>query len=146
MRVVSIPMLHCYRCAYSWYPRTDRVRTCPRCKSIRWDIPMVNTHSGPRTGLGVEEVIGQRRAKLMRLLCKYGAQEVRVFGSVARGMANPKSDVDLLVRFDRPIGLLRRVELIEKVERLLGREVDLTTENGLHWLVRPQALAEAVPL
>ena len=139
-------MLHCFRCAYSWYPRTARVRTCPRCKSIRWDVPRKPFPTPLGTGLGIPEVIGSRRAGLVRLLRRYGARDIRVFGSVGRGSATADSDVDLLVRFQRPLGLLRRAELQEKVESLVARPVDLVSENSLHWLARPRILAEARPL
>ena len=72
--------------------------------------------------------------------------DLRIFGSVARGEAGPDSDVDFLVRFRRPIGLLRRSEFRERAESLLGRRVDLATEASLHWMVRPRVLLEAIPL
>ena len=99
-----------------------------------------------RPGLGVDQVVGGRREALFRLLRTYGARDIRVFGSVARGTATRHSDLDLLVRFHRPIGLLRRIELTERVQALVGREVDLATEDSLFWLSKPQILAEAVPL
>ncbi len=77
---------------------------------------------------------------------EYGAVDIRIFGSVARGTASPRSDIDLLVTFRRPLGLLRRGELKESAEALLGRPVDLATEANLHWMVRPRVLGEAIPL
>jgi hypothetical protein len=71
---------------------------------------------------------------------------VRVFGSVARGEAGPDSDVDFLIdivdwsRFEWGGGLL--VEL----EALLKRDVDLVTEQDVHWLIREQVVHEAVEL
>ncbi|MGI0133042.1 MAG: nucleotidyltransferase family protein [Thermoplasmata archaeon] len=91
-------------------------------------------------------MVGPRRRALKALAEEYGGFDLRVFGSVARGEARPDSDVDLLVRFRSPVGLLRRSELRERVETLLGRKVDLATEANLHWLVRPRVVAEAVPL
>ncbi|MCI4346494.1 MAG: nucleotidyltransferase family protein [Thermoplasmata archaeon] len=89
------------------------------------------------------EVIGPRRAALLALAAEYGATELRVFGSVARRDAQPGSDVDLLVRFRRPIGLLARMEFKERAARLLARPVDVATADSLHWLIRPTVLAEA---
>jgi uncharacterized protein len=80
------------------------------------------------------------------MAAEYGGSDLRVFGSVARGEAGRRSDIDLLIRFRRPIGLLGRIEFRERAERLLGRSVDLATESNLHWMVRPRVLAEAVPL
>lgn len=94
--------------------------------------------------MGIDVVIGEKRARILELAKKFGAREVRVFGSVARREATLASDLDLLVspvrgRFD-PTSL--RMEL----RALLGRKVDLVTEQALHWFVQPQVLAEAVPL
>jgi uncharacterized protein len=65
---------------------------------------------------------------------------------VARSAAGPRSDVDLLVDFQSGASAYDQVELILDLEKLLGRKVDVTTEDALHWLVRPQALFEAVAL
>jgi predicted nucleotidyltransferase len=53
-----------------------------------------------------------------------------VFGSVARGEADLSSDVDLVVDFDRPIGL-RFMELCNYLEESLGRRVDVLTLTGV---------------
>jgi uncharacterized protein len=89
-------------------------------------------------------VIGPKRAAILRLARRYGATNVRVFGSVARRSATRSSDLDILVDparsgFD-PIGLALRLR------KLLGREVDVVSERSLHWFVQPQVIAEAVPL
>jgi predicted nucleotidyltransferase len=146
MQVVEIPVLRCYRCAYAWRPSGPVVRTCPRCKSERWDRPRISHHLGPRNGLGVAEVIGNHRKDLLRIARRYGAREVRVFGSVRRGQATAASDLDLLVRFRRGADLFDQMRLERELSRLLGRDVDVVTEAGLHPLVRPQALFEAIPL
>jgi predicted nucleotidyltransferase len=69
-----------------------------------------------------------------------------VFGAVARGAARERSDLDLLVRFEQPIGLRAKMELKERATCLLGRRVELATAETLHWLIRPYVLDEAVPL
>ncbi|MGI0128672.1 MAG: nucleotidyltransferase family protein [Thermoplasmata archaeon] len=74
------------------------------------------------------------------------AAHPRVFGSVARGAAGRGSDVDILVDFERGASAFDQVGLIDDLENLLGRRVEVTTVDGLHWLVRPQVLLEAVPL
>lgn len=91
-------------------------------------------------------MIGGKRSALLGLAAEYAATDVRVFGSVVRGTARRGSDLDLLVRFRRPIGLLARLEFKERASQLLGRPVDLSTEESLHWLIRPAVLAEAEPL
>ncbi|MFI5417947.1 MAG: nucleotidyltransferase family protein [Candidatus Lutacidiplasmatales archaeon] len=131
-----------------WRFRKSPVRICPRCKTPKWDVPR-SPHSPPSPrsrGLGVSAVVGPHRRALLALAAKFGASDLRVFGSVARGDARPNSDIDMLVRFDQPIGLFGRMEFKDRLEQLLGRKVDLATAGNLHWLIRSQVLAEAVPV
>ena len=141
-------LLGCFRCGYVWRLRKSPVRICPRCKSRYWDQPRVGpVRVGPRRrGLGIAEVLGAQAPALKALAAEYGGFDLRVFGSVARGEATATSDVDLLLRFRRPPGLLARSELRERAGHLLRRTVDLATESNLHWYVRPRVLAEAKPL
>lgn len=101
---------------------------------------------GPATGLGIEQVVGQNRAEVMRRALKYGARHVRVFGSVRRGQAREGSDLDLLVEFDVGRDLFDQIRLERELSNLLGRRVSVVTKAGLHPLVRPQVMFEAVPL
>jgi predicted nucleotidyltransferase len=98
------------------------------------------------TGLGIEQVLDPRRGEIRRLVARHNAGRVRVFGSIARSAANAESDVDLLVEFQPGASGYDQVELIFDLQERLERRVDLTTEGGLHWLVRPQPVIEAVPL
>jgi hypothetical protein len=79
------------------------------------------------------------------LRLRYGVSSIAIFGSVARDEAGPGSDVDLLVEFDRPIGL-RFFELNDHLEELLGCRVDLGTPQSLKPRLRERVLAEAVNL
>lgn len=135
---------HCYRCIYTWRPRSERVRICPRCKSRLWDVPRLRKSGPARPGLGYRELVAPYSAAVHRLARRYGVVNLRVFGSVARGEANRASDVDLLFDSEEPLGLLRREEFRTKLEAILGRQVDLVREEYLKWYVRPRALAEAV--
>jgi predicted nucleotidyltransferase len=124
------------------------VRPCPRCKSKAWDRPeaLPSLVRARRKGVGITEAIGPRRSALLQLAAEYGMTEVRVFGSLPRGTGRPDSDVVLLVRLRRPIGLLARMEFKERATRLLNRSVDLSTLESVHWLVRPRVAAESVVL
>ena len=67
-----------------------------------------------------------------------------VFDSVARDEAGPDSDVDLLVEFERPVGMFRFLAVKEYLEALLGRPVDLATRDALKRQFRDAILSEAV--
>lgn len=85
------------------------------------------------------------RAAVLEAATRRGARRVRVFGSVARGDDTDSSDIDLLVEFEPGRSLLDQVHLIDDLQLLLGRRVDVVAEGGL--LPRDAHIhAEAVPL
>ena len=62
-----------------------------------------------------------------------GVKSLAVFGSVSRGEAGPKSDVDLLVEFDRSVGLFHFIHLRDLLKELLGgTEVDLVVREAIY--------------
>ncbi|MGH7869105.1 MAG: nucleotidyltransferase family protein, partial [Candidatus Dormibacteraceae bacterium] len=79
-----------------------------------------------------------------------GAQNVHVFGSVARGEENPRSDVDFLVKFESGRSLLDMSGLQLELEELLGRQVQVvqipSTISGARQRIAERILSEAVPL
>jgi len=137
-------MAHCYRCGYSWFPRRTRVRICAHCKSPYFDIPKVRVPSYGG-GLGIDDVIGANGPAVLRIARQYGAENVRVFGSVARRRGTDRSDLDLLVD-PIPHRTFRQVDLALRLTRLLGRPVDVVSESGLDWFLQSTVVSEAVPL
>ncbi len=87
-----------------------------------------------------------RREEILAIAARHGARTVRVFGSVVRGEETPASDLDLLVEFEPGRSLLDHIALAQDLKDLLGREVDVVTEGGLHWYIRDRICREAVPL
>lgn len=75
------------------------------------------------------EELRARRDEIWRLAARYGASNVRVFGSVARGEASPESDVDLLVTIEEGVSMFELVGLWLDLQALLGREVSLVTDD-----------------
>ena len=88
----------------------------------------------------------RHRTDVLRLATHYGATDVRVFGSVARGDADETSDIDLLVRMTPGRSVFDIGGLLMDLQDLLGRRVDVVTERGLRPRVREQVLREAVPI
>ena len=88
----------------------------------------------------------KRRDEILEIAARHGARTLRVFGSVARGEETPASDLDLLVEFEPGRSLLDHIALAQDLKDLLGREVDVVTEGGLHWYIRDRICREAVPL
>src|SRR5260370_17683708 len=81
-------------------------------------------------------------AALAELCRRYGVKELSVFGSAARGEMVPESDVDIMVEFEPGVrtGLIQFESLVEALESLVGRRVDLVTRRGLKPWLRPQVL------
>jgi len=67
---------------------------------------------------------------------RYGVKSLAVFGSAAKDRLRKKSDVDILVQFDRPTWA-NYIGLKFYLQDLLGREVDLVTPKGLKPAARP---------
>jgi hypothetical protein len=88
----------------------------------------------------------ERRGQVLALARRYGARNVRIFGSVARGEDLPDSDLDLLVEFEPGRGLLNHAAFVRELEQLIGCRVDVASQNGLKARLRTRVLAEAVPL
>lgn len=86
------------------------------------------------------------RQSIARIASAHGAHNVRVFGSVQRGEANPTSDLDLLVDMSKGRTLFDLVALSDELEEALGVEVDVVTEGSLSPYLRDSILAAAVAL
>lgn len=91
-----------------------------------------------------DQALATLRTDRERLQREYGVKSLALFGSVARDEATAASDLDLLVEFDRPTGLLGLFNLQAHLEELLGCPVDLGTASSLKPRVRQRVLAEVV--
>jgi hypothetical protein len=91
-------------------------------------------------------LVRQKRLAILNLAEKHGVYDVRVFGSVARGEDRPDSDIDLLVKRHPKTSRWFPAGLILDLEKLLGRRVEVVTDNGLNPLLRERVLKEAVLL
>ena len=87
-----------------------------------------------------------KRDEILRICTKYGARNVRVFGSVARGDADEQSDVDFLVELEPGRTLFDLGGLQYDLDQLLECRVDVVTERGLKPRIRERVLQETVPL
>jgi len=91
-------------------------------------------------------LLSQNRKQILDIAARYGAYDVRIFGSVARGEADMDSDIDILVKLEAGRSLMDLGGLLFDLRNLLGMEVDVVTENGLRPRIREQVIREAVPL
>ncbi len=73
-----------------------------------------------------------------------GVKSIAIFGSTARNEAREDSDVDVLVEFSGDVGLFEFLDLQARLEAIVGRKVDLVTDDALKSQMRPRILKEAV--
>lgn len=85
-------------------------------------------------------IISAHKAELLQR----GVKDIAVFGSVSRGDSDQFSDVDILVEFNRPVGLFEFVRLKLSLEEWIGCQVDLATPDALHPALRERILKEAI--
>jgi predicted nucleotidyltransferase len=94
----------------------------------------------------LEALLKAKRDEILQVCAKYGARNVRVFGSVARGEADEQSDIDLLVELEPGRTLFDLGGLQYDLEQLLECRVDVVTERSLKPRIRERVLREAVPI
>ncbi|MGH3444308.1 MAG: nucleotidyltransferase family protein, partial [Nocardioidaceae bacterium] len=86
------------------------------------------------------------RREIRKVLRRFGAADVRVFGSVARGTDGPGSDLDIMATFPKTFSLLGLMEVEEQLEALLGVRVDVVFDNPRRSAAMRTAKREAVVL
>jgi predicted nucleotidyltransferase len=75
----------------------------------------------------IKDKLNQEKERLYKL---YHIKYLAIYGSVSRGDNSLSSDIDILVAFQRPVGI-EFINLAEDLEKLLQRKVDLVSENGI---------------
>jgi predicted nucleotidyltransferase len=96
--------------------------------------------------VSIDKAVYAKRHEILRIAARYGARNVRVFGSRARGEAGPESDIDFLVEMPLGVSLLDLGRFVMDLQDLLRCRVDVVEPEGLHWYIRETVLKEAVPL
>lgn len=75
----------------------------------------------------IKQILSQHKERLTK---KYGLKSIAIFGSYARNQQTMDSDVDILVEFNRPVGI-EFIDLADELEQLLSIKVDLVSKDGL---------------
>ena len=88
----------------------------------------------------------QMRNEIMDIASKYGINNIKVFGSVARGESNLSSDIDFLVNFEEGRTLFDLISFKNELEELLSSKVDVISENAIHWYLKDRIIQEAVEI
>ena len=80
--------------------------------------------------------------KTIPIFQKYGITYAALFGSFARGEETEKSDIDLMIRIGKPMGMFKYMELIEGLESSLNRKIDIVTEKSINKHIKPYILSD----
>jgi predicted nucleotidyltransferase len=92
------------------------------------------------------EIVKKRKDDILKIASSYGAYNVRIFGSAARGEDKQSSDIDFLVSMEKGRSLFDQAGLLADLQELLGRKVDVVIDDGIYWLLRRKIIKEAKPL
>ena len=89
----------------------------------------------------IKETLKKHKGELRQ---RFRVKEIGVFGSYVKGEQKKKSDIDILVEFEEPIGLFAFMDLEENLSTLLGTKVDLVSKKALKPRIGEHILKEVV--
>jgi hypothetical protein len=92
--------------------------------------------------MGKKEIFEIIRRKKPEIESRYGVERLGLFGSYIRQKQRQKSDIDILVKFNRDIDLFEFLDLREYLEKQLNGKVDLVMESALKPNIGKRILAE----
>ena len=93
-----------------------------------------------------DDILRNKRNKILDIATRHGARKMRVFGSILRGEARLNSDVDFLVELETGRSLLDIIAIKQDLEDLLGCKVDVVTEASLSPYIRDEVIGQSVSL
>lgn len=129
-------------------PLPGRMTRSPFVESRIEKLPWTGLNSDLCKNEGVvtfDTLAHEKRSAIAQLADKYGARNLHVFGSVARGDNSETSDVDLLAEFGKDRTLFDLIAFRLDLRDLLGVDVDIVTPGTLRY-IRDNVLAEARPI
>ncbi len=91
-----------------------------------------------------DQILSLLKQQLLSLKQNFKVTSIGIFGSYAREEQTEKSDIDLLVEFEAPVGFFKFIELEDYLSEKLRVKVDLVTPDALKPPIKPQIMEEAV--
>ena len=79
----------------------------------------------------LKEIEKNIRSHFNSLESRYFVKKIGIFGSYAKNSQSAKSDIDILVRFSRPVGFFHFIDTKNYLTRILKNKIDLVTPNAL---------------
>ena len=90
-----------------------------------------------------QKIINQIKHLKPELYEKFNVQEIALFGSFSRNQENESSDIDILVKLEKPLGL-KFITLLNFLETHLKEKVDLVTDKAIRPQMKDRILKEAI--
>lgn len=90
--------------------------------------------------------INDIKNKITPIFSEFNVSKASIFGSYATGDFTDKSDVDLLVTFEKPITLVQFFRLKEDLKKVLNRDVDIVSNNSIISPLKKYILSESVEI
>ena len=91
-----------------------------------------------------KELLVRIRELKPKIMKRYKAKEIELFGSIVREEQSGASDIDLLVEFEEGADLFDLTGLAIFLEEELGRKVDVVPKRALREELRESVLKEAM--
>ncbi|MDD8018318.1 MAG: nucleotidyltransferase family protein [Bacteroidota bacterium] len=91
----------------------------------------------------IELLLKQHKKELESI---FFIKEIGLFGSFVRNEQNERSDVDILVEFNKPVGMFHFLGLEKRLAEILGCRIDLVTKKSLKPFIGRQILSEVIYL
>ncbi|WP_205948501.1 nucleotidyltransferase family protein [Pueribacillus theae] len=96
--------------------------------------------------MSISMKLKDNREEILRIAKENGIKNLKLFGSVARSEDGEESDIDLLVSFEEGKSLFDLIRFKQEMEEIMGKNVDVLTENAIHHSIKEKILNEAIPL
>jgi len=96
--------------------------------------------------MDINEIRKEKKAEIIRIAKRYGASNIRLFGSLVRNDLNETSDIDVLITIERGRTLIDLFSIGEELEGILNRRVHIVADDGISPYLKDKILSEAIPL
>ncbi|HKZ39729.1 MAG TPA: nucleotidyltransferase family protein [Candidatus Hodarchaeales archaeon] len=91
-----------------------------------------------------DKVLAILSRELPQLNKDFSVKSVGLFGSYARGTETAKSDIDILIEFERPVDFFLYIKLEDHLSTLLRKRVEIVTLAALKERIKDSVLREVV--
>jgi len=78
------------------------------------------------------------------IVLRFSINKIAIFGSWAKGIANKKSDIDILVDFDQTPDIFLLIDLEEYLQKILKRKIDLVRLSAIREEIKKKVMKEAI--